>query len=228
MSRHIPAAVNRKISERDQFKCAWCGNRITERHHIEEYHLGGKHTVDNLILLCPICHTMIHKGQISALDLVDRRSLRANVSRSQSRFDFDLNGVDPTFLIGGGEFTSCPIILKCGEQSFLSYKQGDDAELLISCRFYDKSGELIFWMSENYFWTLKNFRVLYEDSALEIKSSDHSFYLKIANIDGKLQVKGRNFYRGVPVNFNTDSIIIGNSSYRFQSMSNCNIAIQIG
>ncbi len=59
-SRRIPAAVRRKVVERDGLQCSFVstdGHRCTERsglelHHHQPFACGGDHTVDNISLLC--------------------------------------------------------------------------------------------------------------------------------------------------------------------------------
>ncbi len=59
-SRHVPAAVRRGVSARDDDQCAYRdvqGRRCTARvwlqyHHRRPYGVGGDHSVDNVALLC--------------------------------------------------------------------------------------------------------------------------------------------------------------------------------
>jgi hypothetical protein len=59
-SRHVPAAVKRKVWIRDHAQCAFvspAGRRCRERaflefHHVDAYALGGEATVDNISLRC--------------------------------------------------------------------------------------------------------------------------------------------------------------------------------
>jgi 5-methylcytosine-specific restriction endonuclease McrA len=59
-TRHIPAAVRRKVFERDEGRCRYrddTGRRCPERHELEYHHLhpfamGGGHTLDNVRLMC--------------------------------------------------------------------------------------------------------------------------------------------------------------------------------
>jgi len=58
----------RKIMERSNVekKCVLCGFCIVvEVHHIIPIKDGGKNVKDNLVYLCPNCHSMVHKGIIS-------------------------------------------------------------------------------------------------------------------------------------------------------------------
>jgi hypothetical protein len=59
-SRHIPAAVRREVSNRDQERCAFVGSggrrcdarRFLEFHHLKPFAVGGKATADNIELRC--------------------------------------------------------------------------------------------------------------------------------------------------------------------------------
>ncbi|WP_419920091.1 HNH endonuclease signature motif containing protein [Candidatus Poriferisocius sp.] len=45
--------------------CVNCGLRATacDVHHIKPWEHGGKTNINNLVLLCPTCHTQTHKHQ---------------------------------------------------------------------------------------------------------------------------------------------------------------------
>lgn len=45
--------------------CYLCGfDRTTEKHHIKPQSEGGNDKVENIIILCPNCHTLVHRGEI--------------------------------------------------------------------------------------------------------------------------------------------------------------------
>ena len=51
--------------------CAYCGfNEFVEVHHIKPRKGGGRDEPNNLILLCPNHHRLVHKGVISEQDLL--------------------------------------------------------------------------------------------------------------------------------------------------------------
>lgn len=61
---HIKA--QRAGRERDLNTCQKCGSRKqVEGHHIIDLQFTGAAIVDNIISLCHICHTEVHKGEIS-------------------------------------------------------------------------------------------------------------------------------------------------------------------
>ncbi len=73
-SRHIPKDIDIAVKEQHFFECAWCGQKLIERHHIVDFSKGGEHSVGNLILLCPTCHTQVHRNEISHEELMNRKS----------------------------------------------------------------------------------------------------------------------------------------------------------
>ena len=58
------------IYERFGGKCAVCGfNEIVEIHHIIAKYIGGTDEPENLIVLCPNHHALVHSGQLKIEDI---------------------------------------------------------------------------------------------------------------------------------------------------------------
>lgn len=60
--------------------CMICGWNLApcDSHHVVPRSLGGKHTLENAVLLCPNCHRLVHCGQISNASLyAARKSAKA-------------------------------------------------------------------------------------------------------------------------------------------------------
>jgi hypothetical protein len=85
----IPRELEREVLLEAGHRCAipTCRQPTTEVAHIIPYSKVKKHSFDNLLALCPNCHTRHHKGEI------DRKSLqqyKANLSILNSRYgDFE-------------------------------------------------------------------------------------------------------------------------------------------
>jgi hypothetical protein len=64
--REIPTFIKQQVWKRDGGKCAQCQrDRHLHYHHIKKFADGGMHTVDNLKLLCVVCHAEEHKDDRS-------------------------------------------------------------------------------------------------------------------------------------------------------------------
>ncbi len=87
----IPSELKRRILIEAGHRCAipTCRFPTTEIAHIEPYEKVKKHKYENLIALCPNCHTRADKGEI------DRKSLKIYkriLQRLTDRYDrFELN-----------------------------------------------------------------------------------------------------------------------------------------
>lgn len=62
--RYIPTALETHLYELAGHKCTICHAPWLEIHHIEELGKGGKTEYENLIVLCPNCHTRVHQDGI--------------------------------------------------------------------------------------------------------------------------------------------------------------------
>lgn len=68
--KHYGQSILRTLLKEQDGKCAHCHEPLTEQtgmnaHHIEEKHLGGAYTLENLVILLPFCHIQAHQNNIS-------------------------------------------------------------------------------------------------------------------------------------------------------------------
>ena len=72
-TRGIPPAVRRALSIRDR-GCRFPGCPATHRlhgHHVRHWSNGGETSLDNLVLLCPTHHRLVHEGGFDVQRLDD-------------------------------------------------------------------------------------------------------------------------------------------------------------
>ena len=72
-TRSIPPAVRRALSNRDR-GCRFPGCPATQRlhgHHVRHWAEGGETSLDNLVLLCPTHHRLVHEGGFDVQRLYD-------------------------------------------------------------------------------------------------------------------------------------------------------------
>lgn len=134
-----------KVDKSSNFKCAWCGVNLMERHHIEPYLEGGQNVSENLILLCSNCHTLVHQGKISNQELVQRRKrLSGEVYRSSGFLSLNK---EYAFRLGGNIFINTPNIINHNGENLVKIKTQHN-NLVISLRIYNKKRSLICWMED--------------------------------------------------------------------------------
>jgi HNH endonuclease len=71
--RHIPNDVREAVYERDLYACSICNwdyiswtpenRRFLEVHHLHEHARRGPNIVENLVVLCNVCHDDVHAGR---------------------------------------------------------------------------------------------------------------------------------------------------------------------
>lgn len=211
-SRTIPPEISDKVKIRHHFECAWCGIKHTERHHILYFGKGGEHTEENLILLCPTCHTEVHSknSKISVNDLYNRKSTHLLADRFSGGLQLDFS--EKKIRLGSGIVETLNGILKFGDETVIKIDKIED-EYYLSCRFYSKAGDLIFWMSKNRYWTIPDFTVITNGTSIEIRSktSDKNF-LKLWQ-DGKVvSMECSNYYNGKVFSATSSGVSVGNGN----------------
>jgi hypothetical protein len=227
-SRYIPNEISKAVKERHFFECAWCGEKLTERHHIDEFAKGGQHTVENLILLCPNCHTQVHNNEISTEELIKRKSNHTKGDHLAGGVQFDLK--QPFVKLGMGQFRNVPILLMYKEEALITLKEFNE-EFFLSTRFYNKTGDLIFWMSSNRYWTSSDFYIQSKKGELIIiNNEDENNNLRIWQNNDTLNVEGKIYVGGMLVNLNPMFIQFGTSNpntFNGINVSNCQVGIWI-
>ena len=71
-SRHIPSLIQKQLLFRCAGECESCSNALKtggEFHHIKPFAKGGAHTLANLIILCPNCHSEADRNMITQQEL---------------------------------------------------------------------------------------------------------------------------------------------------------------
>src|SRR5206468_7259575 len=87
-SRHIPAAVQRAVRERDGDRCRYLdeqGRRCKERNWLEFHHrhpfgLGGEHSEGNIRLMCRAHNAYLAECDYGREAMASHRSLRSRAS----------------------------------------------------------------------------------------------------------------------------------------------------
>lgn len=224
-NRHIPKHVDIKVQKQHFFECAWCGLHLTDKHHIVQFSDGGEHSVDNLILLCPVCHRKVHKSEIPTADLVKRKSTHLKADRISGGFKTTMETLK--IKVGGGFFIETPIILDYKGDQIISLQKTDDS-ILLNLRFYSIRGDLILWMSENYFWTLSKNKINSSLDFLEIKQDEGDFFFKAEKENDYLKVTGKTYLNGNLIEFDEDKTSFGNTILKGITSVRCQYALKIG
>lgn len=223
-NRYIKKEISEEVKKRHYFECAWCGEKLLERHHIKEFSKGGKHTADNLILLCPNCHTQVHQGKIKTEELIDRKSTHIKGDRISGSIQIEHNDM---IRLGNATFINVPTLIQYKKQNII-YLENINGTLYLNTRFYNKENELIFWMSANRFWTNSEFLIISKRDELIISNQeDSNNILHLWKDNEFLNVEGKNYLNRSILDFSPNFVKINNNYICTFNVMNCSVGISI-
>jgi HNH endonuclease len=79
-TRYIPTPLESILFELAGHRCTICNAPWLEIHHIEELADGGSTEYDNLIVLCPNCHTRVHSEAIPSKEELKHYKKRQEIA----------------------------------------------------------------------------------------------------------------------------------------------------
>ncbi|MEK6322947.1 MAG: HNH endonuclease signature motif containing protein [Acidobacteriota bacterium] len=88
----IPATIKRRILLESGYRCSipTCRFPITENAHIVSWSETKDHSYENLIALCPNCHTLYDSGRIDKKALIAYKKKLLFLNEVYSRFEIDV------------------------------------------------------------------------------------------------------------------------------------------
>src|SRR6266404_2591237 len=78
--RYIPTPLENLLFELSGYKCGICSAPWLEIHHIEELGDGGQTEYENLIVLCPNCHTRVHSQGVPSKEELRHYKLKQEIA----------------------------------------------------------------------------------------------------------------------------------------------------
>lgn len=79
--RYVPSHLGDLLLEQSGHKCTICKEPYTEIHHIEFLENGGKTEYENLIVLCPNCHTRVHREDVPSSKQLKHYKLKLEIAQ---------------------------------------------------------------------------------------------------------------------------------------------------
>jgi hypothetical protein len=144
-----PSDVKRKLRKHARFGCCRCGLPIYQYHHIIPYSQEQHFRVEDMMLLCPLCHDMAAKGvfadtqqrEMQANPYNARRGLTGGMLHTNQNYCAILAG--GVLLVGEG-----PMIIVDGEP-LLTLTPDTNGHVSLSVTLYGEDGNLLAEVEEN-------------------------------------------------------------------------------
>lgn len=97
--KNLPLATKIAVMTEAGYRCAvpTCRNILAlDLHHLWEVSAGGGDGPENLIALCPYCHSLYHRGTIQAQSLYAYKAMLVALTRA-----FDVEAIDQLLFLSG-------------------------------------------------------------------------------------------------------------------------------
>jgi hypothetical protein len=234
LAREIPEPVKRQVRKNCGFGCVRCGNAIIDYHHHDPpYRKAREHKVEGIVLLCPNCHSQLHKGLLSSKAILRAAGSPASKQKGFSFGAFETGIGDfclqigpytvreshAMFLILGTVGVGTPpsppfLIMDNGNEKIyidlffvLEPAEDKDGPLRVSAKFYDANDRctLIIYRNE---WrgAESNWDMTSQGNKLEIWSGPRQLALRLKSVPSEsLTIERMHCQRrGVKIDINQD------------------------
>lgn len=225
--RFAPASIRRKLRQEAGFGCAFCGNPLIENAHIIPYNKTKDFKIENMVALCPNCHTEADLSKIPQWVLREKKSNPFNRDKSVVTKKFIATGKQMVVNIGSNRFFDTEHILVTNGLDLISIRRLEKQYLSIGVNLFDKIHRRIAFIHENewfvdkrYFWDIE-----YKPQHLILRNAPKEITFEIQISDNEVFIRGDLFYKGFPIEIKNDYLSF--AGFRFQNMRTFN-AQEIG
>lgn len=154
LSRDIPDDIRRRVRQACRGGCAICGSPIGQYEHIDpEFRDAREHKPEGITYLCGGCHEKVTRGHIDkqTVERARRDPWLTRHDRPKYPYAFNITSSAPSIWVGPGRVIGYATIIEVDRVPLLSLEppEFEDGPFLVSARFSDEDGELIFAIEKN-------------------------------------------------------------------------------
>jgi hypothetical protein len=155
----VPRRVKRGILDFAGGKCAnpGCPSRLTNFHHIDEWHIYQTHDPNRMVPLCPTCHSHVHQKDgipVSGKETEVWKAIqRASDSAARVSHLYAEPGPDASLILGTLRFTTSNdrlLLLYLSERNQLSFRIINGSILLLGLAMSNPRGGQLLAVSESH------------------------------------------------------------------------------
>ena len=134
--RTTPASIQRQLRQEANFGCALCGCPVLENAHIIPYRTRQDFVVEDMVALCPTCHTKADYGNYPEAYL---REIKANpYNKSHVHEAFLIISDELIVNLGSDKFINTPTILRVDDFDIITIDRFDNKFLNLNVNVFDK------------------------------------------------------------------------------------------
>lgn len=119
--RNTPSSIARQLRQEANFGCAMRGCPMLENAHIIPYHITHEFPVEDMVALCPTCHTIADKGNYPESYFRQIKENPFNKIRVTEAFLIPSDELVINF--GGCRFINIPIPVRLNDFDIMSIRK---------------------------------------------------------------------------------------------------------
>ena len=159
-TRYIPSEQRRALRKEVCFCCPVCGSPLLEYHHIIPWAKIKEHVIENMIALCPGCHSLADNATYSKSLLYQLKKAGKNSPGWKNSIRFYS---EKFYLqVGNITFEKPHNILEIDNNPLLSIEYSEDNNIILNTVFYDSNNQEILSVRDNelsikaeFFWDIE-------------------------------------------------------------------------
>jgi hypothetical protein len=209
--RNAPAEVKRQLRQEAFFGCAFCGNPLLENAHIIEYSLTKEFPVEDMVALCPICHTEADLAKYPKQVYRDAKLNPYNKKKSTVGKRFVIYGENMVVNLGSCKFTNVETVLQINNFNLISIRRLNGLYLSLDVTLFDRLQRLLAKINDNYwqvdrryFWDIE-----YKPQHLTLRNAPRDITFEIQINNNEVFIRGKIFFNGFLVNITSNILTIG-------------------
>lgn len=209
--RTAPSEVRLRLRQEANFGCCKCGNPLIENAHIIEYHLTKQFPIEDMLALCPNCHTEADLGHYPKHVLRDLKQNPFNKNKRYVHKRFVVTGEKMIINTGSSRFINTEKIFTINDFDLVSISRNQGLYLSLNVNLFDKYNRFIalvydnFWIVDrNYLWDIE-----YKPQHLTLRKKSRDVVLDLEIKKEEVFLRGNLYYNGFLIPIRPQSMNIG-------------------
>ena len=207
--RNALDSIKSQLKREANFGCAVCGCPILEGAHIIPFQESHEFLAEDMITLCPTCHSRAHTGEFSQDSLREFKKNPHNRSTLQDRFFIE--NTDLVVNIGSTRFVNAHRIFVINDFDILTVDRDENNNLNLNVSFFDATNKFVGSILDNEWVVDATFKwqINYKSRNLVIRNQQRNILLDLRLQSGELVMTGMLYYLGHSVVVKPDGVWLG-------------------
>lgn len=145
----VPAAVKRQLRQEAGFGCCFCGLPVLQYQHIIPYAREAHFRVEDMMVLCPLCHDKATHGALSEQEQRTRKADPYNVERGYAQGQLTVDQEACVVKAGSNEFVGEGWFVQVDGEPLLGLDLDENGRMTLTVSLFDSDDNLLAFIEKN-------------------------------------------------------------------------------